>query len=327
MKRFRFADFSLIPAVLAALALVSCADSRRTASRAESGTVVLRLAESMSEEHPSAQAAERLAALVKERSRGRISIRVYYGGALGTPRQVIDQVQFGGIAMARVSALDLAEVVLPLRAYLSPRSFPDAEALMARLSERREDIAGDCLKERLVPMVFYYPDIRCFYSDSATFRGIDDFSKLRVGISDSEVLRNAVAALGAAPVVQASADTYKSLRAGYIQARESSFSELVLNGDYPFTTALAMTRYLASPDVIVMSPEILNGISDAERRMIEDCAQETYQYQKDLMDKFHIRWITRMREDRKDVFWEDAAFAAEIAEAFGRTERSRADKP
>lgn len=281
----------------------------------------------MSEDHPSAQAAERLAALVKERSRGRISIRVYYGGELGTPRQVIDQVQFGGIAMARVSALDLSEVVVSLRGYLYPRRSLDAEALMERLAERREDLAGDCLRERLVPMVFYYPDIRCFYSDTASFRGVADFKGLRVGISDSAVLKEAVGSLGAVPVVQVSADTYKSLRTGYIQARESGFSEFVLNGDYPFASSLAMTRYLASPDVIVMSPEILNGISDAERRMIEDCARETYQYQKDLMDGFHARWITRMREDQKDVFWVDGRFIADIAEALGRAGSDHADRP
>jgi TRAP-type C4-dicarboxylate transport system substrate-binding protein len=67
---------------------------------------------------------EHFAALVHRRSGGKIRIRVYYEGRLGTPEEVIAQIQFGGIAMARVNGLELSETVPRSRMYFVPTPTP-----------------------------------------------------------------------------------------------------------------------------------------------------------------------------------------------------------
>ena len=307
------AAFSICSALV--LLLVSCGGAKAAEPARDGGTIVLRLAESMPTEHPSAQAGEHFARLVHERSGGRIKIRVYHDGKLGTPEQVIAQVQFGGIAMARVNALELAEAVPALRGFLEPHVYAGAGETMRRLAESREAVADACQRERLTPLVFYHPDVRCVYSDRASFRAVSDFAGVRIGVVESGILKDALEAFGAVPVNLVSADTYKSLRSGYIQARETTFSEFVLSDDYPFVAYVSLSRYLASPDAIVMSPEVLNDLADADRRLIMDCAAESYAFQKELMESFRLAWIPRLGEDRKEVFWEDDRFIADVRRA------------
>lgn len=303
---------------LSALCAASCAripDAADAPPPRDSGAVVLRLAEALPEEHPSARAGARFAELVRERSGGRIGVKVYYGGSLGAGAEVIAQLQFGGIAMGRINALELAETVPDLRPILEPSALMSGEAVMAAIERSAEPIADACLREKLVPLVFYYPDIRCVYSDEIAVRSAAAFRGLRIGVGAGAAVKHALDALGAVPVDLISADTYKSLRTGYIQARESTFSELVLSDDYPFVRHLTLSRYIAAPDVILISPEVLNELSSAERRMIAECARDSYSYQKRLMDAFHIDWISRLAADGKDVFWEDERFKADVGTA------------
>lgn len=308
-----------ISAALACSALVlplaSCRPARSADAARDPGTVVLRLAESLNAEHPSAQAGDYFASLVHERSGGRIRIRSYYGGKLGTPEQVIAQVQFGGIAMARVNSLELAEAVPRMREILEAGIYSGGAAMMGRVEAFGEAIADACQRERLTPLVFYFPDIRCVYGDVAHFRSVADFEGVRIGAVQSGILKDALESLGSVPVNLVSADTYKSLRSGYIHARETTFSEFVLSDDYPFVANVSLSRYLASPDLIVMSPEVLNDLSDQDRRLIALCARDSYDYQKGLLEKFHLEWIPRLEADGKDVFWEDDEFKSEIRAA------------
>lgn len=286
----------------------SCSPRKTPSPRRDPETVVLRLAESMPADHPSARASAYLAALVQQRSGGRIQIRVYPEGSLGSPEEVLTQLQFGGIAMARVNALVLAEKVPTLQKYLTLNAGRSYDEAMEKLKTDEEAIADFCLRERLIPLVFYYPDLRCIYSDEKMFSSVSDFAGMRIGVEESSVIKNALKALGAVPMDLISADTYKSLRSGYIHAREATLSEFVLSDDYPFIRYLTVGRYLAAPDAVIISPEIFNSLSAADRELIAKCARDTYEYQKNLQEETQKEWTDRMKADRKLVLRTEEEF-------------------
>ncbi|GAB1484552.1 TRAP transporter substrate-binding protein [Treponema sp.] len=305
-----------IIAILSSLTLAflffSCKVAEPKKAVRDPGTIVLRLAETMSADHPSSRAGDYFASLVLERSGGRIKIRSYFNGKLGSPDQVIAQVQFGGIAMARVNALELAEAVPALRTIFEPQIYAGGIEAMGKIASAKEAIADACLRERLTPIVFYYPDIRCIYGDGLRFRTIEDFKGIRIGAIQSGILKDALEAFGAVPVNLVSADTYKSLRSGYINARETTFSEFMLSNDYTFASDLSLSRYLASPDLIIMSSEVLNDLADQDRRLISICAQESFGFHKAELQKFQLEWIHRLETDGKTVEWENDRFKSDL---------------
>jgi len=275
------------------------------------GTVVLRLAETMPAGHPSARASEYFASLVGGQSGGRIRIKVYYGGQLGTPQEILEQVQFGGIALARINSLELTETVPSLQYYFNPLHYEGPDGLMQWASAGWKKITDDCQMERLVPLSLFYPDIRCFYSDGIGLAGRERLAGRKIGTDSSVLMTQAITRLGAVPVDMVSADTYKSLRSGYMEARETGLSEFVISDDYPFINHILLSRHISCPDALVASSRSFTSFSAADRNLLLDCAAQAALYQKELMDTLHASWFASVR-GKKNISCEDGVLSPEL---------------
>jgi TRAP-type C4-dicarboxylate transport system substrate-binding protein len=236
---------------------------------------------------------------------------VYYEGSLGTPKEILEQVQFGGIAMARVNALELTEVVSSLQYYFKPQLYENTDDLMTWIWNNQEGISDSCQMERMTPLVWYYPDVRCFYSDSVSFEDVDDFQGKRIETTPVKIMKDIMDKLGAEAVESQTAETYKSLSTGYMDAGETTLSEFVLSDYYRFINFVTISEYIASPDVIVVSTVAFTSLDKKDRELIEACAQETYEYQKALLETFQKNWIPILKAD-KDLFLENATFKEKI---------------
>ena len=137
-------------------------------------TLMFRLAETMPKEHPSAKTMEYFADLVEERSDGKIKIKVYYDCELGTPNEIIEQMKFGGIAMARVNSLELSDAVPALRNYLPPERYTGPGNQIEWFHKSQDILRYDCQMEKITPLVWYYPDLRCFYSSNNAINNKSD---------------------------------------------------------------------------------------------------------------------------------------------------------
>lgn len=279
--------------------------------------IVFRLAETMPSNHPSAMAAKYFATLVEERSQGKIKIKVYYDGELGTPNEILEQVQFGGIAMARINVLDLTEMVSSLQYYFKPEAYTDANALMEWIGENKEILDDSCQLERFVPLVWYYPDIRCFYSDEESFKKVSDLNNMKIKTTPSNIMKDSMEALGCTAVGTVTMDTYKSLSSGFIDAGETTLSEFVLSDYYRFINYITLSQYMACPDVMVVSTGDFTMLEKSDRDLITKCAQDTLEYEKDQLKEFQDTWTNELAIN-KQLFIEDEKFKTDMEEIIGK---------
>ena len=68
------------------------------------GVVTLIMSDVQEGDHPTAQACDKFAELVKKRTNGKVVIEVYHGSTLGTEAEQIAQATVGGIDFVRVSS-------------------------------------------------------------------------------------------------------------------------------------------------------------------------------------------------------------------------------
>lgn len=143
----------------ASVFLTGCAlgGGQESPSLPRSQAVILRLAETMPENHPSAQAMAYFAEMVNRETQGRVTVKIYYNGSLGTPTEIIEQVKFGGIAMARVNVLELSEEVESIRKYFVPSNFAGGDAQTEWIHSNEETLRDECQMDRITPLVWYYP--------------------------------------------------------------------------------------------------------------------------------------------------------------------------
>ena len=99
---------------------------------------------------------------------------VYYDEELGTPQEIIEQMKFGGIAMARVNSLELSEAIPALRQYLQPEKYTGAGHQIESFQRSEESLRNTCQLEKITPLTWYYPDLRCIYSSNRVIESRDD---------------------------------------------------------------------------------------------------------------------------------------------------------
>lgn len=258
--------------------------------------IMFRLAETYPEEHPSAMAAKRFADLVYERTNGRIQIKIYYNGELGSEPEVLEQMQFGGIALARVSLLRLSDIVPALRKEIKPYAYKSSEEMLDYLEESDSDFALKLQLEKLIPLVCYYPDKRCFFNNKTTLNNLKDFEGLKIKVESTGIMHTIIRELGGEPVEVLSSNTFKSLRAGYVDGGETSLCNFMLSDYYSVISYVTLSDYMYSPDIIVASIPSISGLNKKDQKLLAECAKATLDYQKELLSEFQRKSIDRLNE-------------------------------
>lgn len=278
----------------------------------ESNKVVrLRLAETGSERQPSAMGASYFCQLVREKSKGRIKIEILYSDA--DCSDILEQVKYGGLSFACVNALDVMDQVPELEtefqfyAYESPEQIIDWTVVYKdKIMEAFESISME-------PLIWYYPEKRCFYSSSNRIANLNDFKNLKIKTCDTRFMNSSMNALGATAVYVNNDDIYKSLKSGYMDAGEASFSEFVLGDYFDMVDYVTISNYISSPDMIIASDVVMEELSEEDRELIRQCARETYHYEKEQVQLFQEEYLFRVGTKKK-LFLETEEFSGQLQE-------------
>ena len=221
-----------------------------------SDSLVFRLAETKPEGHPTSLAMEYFAKEVEKMSEGRIQIRVYANQELGDTKEILEQLQFGGIAIASVNAKEYSEAVSALSLFFRPHRYFSAEEMMTQLEHSEEYIRDQSQMERMLPLAWYQPDLYCYYREKAE----QEFSN------------------------------------SYIEAGGIGLCELVLKDFFPLLNYVEVDEKIYWPDVLLFSTVVFMDLEKKDRDLLQECAKRTVQYHQEIMKKQQEKYILQLKE-------------------------------
>lgn len=264
--------------------------------------MILRFAEGSSELHPSAQASEHFARLVEEKSQGKIRIKVYFKGRLGNTGEVLEQLKFGGIALGRVDFASLNAAVPAINEF-SSKVITKPLFCRDKIIENMEFIGDKCLAEKFFPLAVFFPDQRCFYTDSSRYftTFLQGFYGVKIGTQSSPLIQNELKKYGALPLEAYGADTYQSMQKGFFNVREGDLCDFVLGDDYHFTKYIMLSDYISNPTILLISNEVWNKLSLEEKKILRDSAWEAASFQEKMMERFYTANMGTIRRHKKVI--------------------------
>lgn len=274
--------------------LISC-DKEEESKSIVTDTVVLRYAESEEQGTYQANISDYFANLVKEKSQGKITIKVYHGGELGTEEQVLTQLQFGGIALGRVNILSVTELILSFNSSFYPLINTPFTNIINYI-DKSENFNFAFQNEKLFPLTILPPSTRCIYSDE-TLQTVD-YSDLRIGIDNSQMYEKFLKQWGASPIMLGSIATFPSLRNGFIDARESSVSAFLNSDEYPYIKEVIILDNVSLPSFIIFSTEVLNQLSKRQVELLVECADFTLEYAKKYIYEQEIKAFEKINSEK-----------------------------
>lgn len=284
------------PAIL--IAALLCLVPAAFSQEAPDAAVRLRLAELHPSDHPTAKADYEFARLVRERSRGRILISVYTDSALGQEMDVLEQLRFGAIDIARVSLAALSVYAPKLNALQMPYLYRDEEHMWKVLKGGiGRELLASAAPAGFVGLGWYEAGARSFYYNAKRpLSSPSDFAGLRIRVQEGGVMDDLVEAMGAVPAPMAFGETYAAILRGSVDGAENNFPTYYSSRHYQIAKYYTLTEHARIPEIVVGSALSFSGLSEADRALIAQAAMDSSDYQRREWRAYEAMAERKLRE-------------------------------
>lgn len=248
---------------------------------AEQPALILRLAELHPTDHPTTRGDLEFARLVAESSRGRIRVEVYNGGVLGDELSVMEQLQFGGIDLARVSIASVEPFSPQLAALFMPYLYRDEGHMWRVLTGPvGQQLLSDLADGGLVGIGWFEAGARSFYTAGQPVRRASDLQGLRIRVQESSPMISLVQALGARAQPMAFPTVYSGLRTGTIDGAENNLPTYYASGHYQAAPYYTLDEHARLPELIIGSPVSFARVAPGDRALILEAAAKAALFQR-----------------------------------------------
>ncbi|MEI4472204.1 TRAP transporter substrate-binding protein [Frigidibacter sp. MR17.24] len=259
---------SLILSGVAALGLFS-------AGAAAAQTYVAKIGHLESAQQTRHQTLEKVAALVKERTKGEVEFQIFPQGQLGDQRQMNEGVQLGTIEATVAPAAFLGgfnPVVSILDIpYLLPEDAAKAQAL-------RDGAFGqqllDSFKDKGMVAITLWPNGKKQFTSNLPIETLADFADQKFRVMDSSILIEQFRALDASAVALPFGELYTSLQTGVVDGEENPLDTIAAMKFYEVQKNLVVSDHGAMEDVVLFNPMWWASLPEADQKIITDAFHE-----------------------------------------------------
>lgn len=256
----------------------------------------LRLAESQPSDYPTTLGDKKFAELVKQKSNGRINIKVYDSSQLGEEKAVIEQVQLGSIDFCRVSSSPLAEFNKAFGVFSLPYIFDSNEHMWKFLKgDAAKKMLTDLQSSKLMGLCYYDSGARSFYTKNPV-KVPADLQGMKIRVQENKINMDLIAALGASATPMPYGEVFSSLQTGVIDGAENNAPSYLTANHYQAVKNYILDAHQRVPEVVMASKASWDKLSPEDQKLLQECAQESVQYQVDQWAAYDKQAMDKLKE-------------------------------
>lgn len=254
-------------------ALLSCQDT--------SGNKVLYLAHNLPQNHPVHKGILEFQKEVEKNSGGKLQVKIFPDGQLGSEREVLELLQIGSVAATKVSAATLSNFVPEYNVLGIPYLFRDKDHLFNVL----EGPIGNSILEKgskfwLRGLCYYDAGSRSFYTSKKAIRTPEDLKNMKIRVMNNQMAINMVNSMGASATPLALGELYTALQQGVVDGAENNPPSFVSSNHYEISKYYTLDQHSYVPDVLIIGTKYWSKLSEDEKQWINAAAKASAQAQK-----------------------------------------------
>lgn len=278
--------------------LLSCSE--------ESDVRVLKLGHGLDASHSVHKAMVFMAERVKEESNGKMRIDIYPAQQLGSERELLELLQIGSLDITKVSSSVLEGFEPLYKIFSVPFLFQNQEH---RFSVYDGEIGRELLDAgqsiRLVGLTYYDAGTRSFYTKDRPIRHPDDLQGMKIRVQESPASLRMVNMLGGSATPISFGELYTALQQRIVDGAENNPPSLYLTRHYEVVGYYSLDEHTAVPDMLFASQFTWERLSEEEREIIRNAAQESAIYQRKLWEESTNEAMEAVQEAGIEVVYPD----------------------
>ncbi len=234
------------------------------------------------EGHPAVAGMKKFADLVAAKSGGKIKVNLFLAGVLGSDQAITTSIQGGIVEMSVMNTGILASVAKELAIFDFPFLFAnekESDALVdgpvgRRLHAKLED-------KGLVGLAYWELGYRQMTNSKRPLTKVEDIDGLKLRVIPNPINVAWVKALGANPTPMPFPEVYGGLESKAIDGQENPISVIAANKFWEVQKFIALTNHQYNPQSVIFSKKIWDTLSAAEKKIIDDSADEAAKFQRE----------------------------------------------
>lgn len=247
----------------------------------EEGTKFLYLAHSLPQTHPVHKGILKFQSALNEKSQGKLKIKVFPDGQLGSEREVLELLQIGSVAATKVSAATLSNFVPEYHVLGIPYLFKNKEHQFRVL----EGPIGKSILEKgskfwLRGLCYYDAGSRSFYTSEKAIRTPEDLKGLKIRVMNNQMSINMVNSMGGSATPLAYGELYTAIQQGVVDGAENNPPSFVSSNHYEVSKYYTLDQHSSVPDVLLIGTKFWENLSKEEQNWVQAAADESAQAQK-----------------------------------------------
>ncbi|OAP36613.1 ABC transporter substrate-binding protein [Sinorhizobium glycinis] len=241
----------------------------------------LKFASANNKGHPQVTGMEKFAELVKEKSGGKIEVKLFPGGTLGGDVQTVSALQGGVIEMTVLNAGILANNVKQFGAVDLPFLFNSGE----EADKVMDGPFGESLMKLLpdtglVGLGYWELGFRNLTNNRHPVTKLEDIKGLKIRTVQSPIPLEIFNTLGANAVPLPYTELYTALETGTVDGQENPAANILNAKFYEVQKYMTLTRHQYNPQIVLVSKKFWDGLNDEEKGVLQSAATEARDFQR-----------------------------------------------
>ena len=237
-------------------------------------------------DYPNSKALDKFAETVAERTKGRITPKMYHASVLGNQPDAIEQVRTGAIEFANFNLGPMGTVVPETNVVNLPFIFKGLDHMYRVMNGPvGEEIGAVMAKKGLQPIAWYNSGARSFYNSKHAIIKPEDVKGLKVRVMNNELFVGMVEALGGNATPMAFSEVFQSIKTGVVDGAENNWPSYESTSHFEVAGFYSLSQHLIIPECICVNTDVWNGLSDEDKGILKAAAQESAELQRKLWDE------------------------------------------
>ncbi|WP_353150071.1 TRAP transporter substrate-binding protein [Pollutimonas bauzanensis] len=273
--------FNLKNAVLGFAAVAALGVASHDVMAKDIKTRVVRFGYGLADESPTGKATRYFAEQVKQLSDGKINVKTYGNGALGSDEQMQNALIGGSQEMTFVSTAPLAGMVKEYGVFDLPFLFDNEKVADYVLDGPEGKKLLDKLTDKgLIGLVYWENGFRNITNSRHEISKAKDLEGIKLRVMQNQVALSVFKGLGANAIPMPFTELFTALETKTVDGQENPLSTIQTSKFYEVQPYLTISNHVYTPFVLLASKKWWDGLSADEKGVIEQAAKEAQTFQR-----------------------------------------------
>jgi len=257
----------------------------------------LKFAFSLAKDHPLGVGAQKFADLVAQKSGGKIKVTLFPNAVLGSDPQNLSSVRGGTLDFASMATGLLAGIDKQFMVFDFPFLFgTPQEAYGLADGPVGTRLQAGLANHGLIGLGIWDLGFRNMTNSKRPITRPEDLQGLKVRVIASPIYLDMFNTLGANPVPMTFGEVYGALESKAIDGQDNPVGVIESAKFAEVQKYLSLTRHVYTGMPVLMSKKTWDGMSEAERRIITDAANEAKQEERRIAQAKESESIANLRK-------------------------------